>query len=44
MIKRRKVPEIRELFMNIGKQLGQRAIYFDVREGGEIIELESDEV
>ena len=25
----------------IGKQLGQRAIYFDVRKGGEIIDLEN---
>lgn len=29
----------RELFIRIGKQLGQRAIYFEVREGGEIIDL-----
>jgi hypothetical protein len=34
------VSEARELFMQIGKQLGQRAIYFEVREGGEIIDLE----
>ena len=30
----------RELFIRIGRQLGQRAIYFEVREGGEIIDLE----
>jgi hypothetical protein len=30
----------RELFIRIGKQLDQRAIYFEVREGGEIIDLE----
>ena len=30
----------RELFMEIGLQLGQRAIYFEVRDGGEIIDLE----
>jgi hypothetical protein len=36
----RRVNEARELFMKIGSQLGQRAIYFEVREGGEIIDLE----
>jgi hypothetical protein len=30
----------RELFMDIGRQLGQRAIYFEVRDEGEIIDLE----
>src|SRR4029453_9724291 len=30
------VNEARELFVSIGAQLGQRAIYFEVREGGEI--------
>jgi hypothetical protein len=35
-----RVREARELFMRIGKQLGQRAIYFEVREGGEIIDLD----
>ncbi len=34
------VNEARELFIDIGIQLGQRAIYFEVREGGEIIGLE----
>jgi hypothetical protein len=29
----------RELVIGIGKQLGQRAMYFEVREGGEIIDL-----
>jgi hypothetical protein len=35
-----RVSEARELFMSLGKQLGQRAIYFEVREGGEIIDLD----
>jgi hypothetical protein len=35
-----RVPEARALFTRIGKELGQRAIYFEVREGGEIIDLE----
>jgi hypothetical protein len=29
----------RELVIRIGKQLGQRAMYFEVREGGEIIDI-----
>lgn len=32
--------EARALLMGLGRQLGQRAIYFEVREGGEIIELD----
>src|SRR5438445_13323438 len=32
--------EARQLFARLGKQLGQRAIYFEVREGGEIIDLD----
>ncbi len=35
-----RLSEVRELFTQIGKQLGQRAIYLEVREGGEIIDLE----
>ncbi len=35
-----RVPEARKLFMRMGKQLGQRAIYFDVRDAGEIIDLD----
>ena len=35
-----RVREARELFTRIGKQLGQRAIYFEVREAGEIIDLD----
>src|SRR4051812_28839123 len=35
-----RVSEARELFMSIGSRLGQRAIFFEVREGGEIIDLE----
>ncbi len=29
----------RQLVIDIGKQLGQRAMYFEVREGGEIIHI-----
>jgi hypothetical protein len=35
-----RVSEVRELFTRMGEQLGQRAIYFEVREAGEIIDLE----
>ena len=35
-----RINEVRELFMDIGRQLGQKAIYFEVRDGGEIIDLE----
>jgi hypothetical protein len=35
-----RVSEARDLFMGVGRQLGQRAIYFEVREAGEIIDLE----
>jgi hypothetical protein len=35
-----RVAEARALFVRIGQQLGQRAIYFEVRDGGEIIDLE----
>jgi hypothetical protein len=35
-----RISEARELFMEVGKQLGQRAIYFEVRDAGEIIDLE----
>jgi hypothetical protein len=35
-----RVSEARELFSQIGKQLGQRAIYCEVREAGEIIDLD----
>ena len=35
-----RMSELREAFVNIGKQLGQRAIFFEAREGGEIIDLE----
>lgn len=35
-----RVGEARELFATIGKQLGQRAIYFEVRDAGEIIKLD----
>ena len=37
----KRLSEARELFKRIGKRLGQRAIYLEVREGGEIIDLES---
>jgi hypothetical protein len=32
--------EARELFARMGRQLGQRAIYFEAREGGEIVDLD----
>lgn len=35
-----RVSEARELFMGLGRQLGQRAIYFEVRDAGEIIDLD----
>jgi len=35
-----RVSEAREMFARIGRQLGQRAIYFEVRETGEIIDLD----
>lgn len=35
-----RLSEARDLLTSIGRQFGQRAIYFEVREGGEIIELE----
>jgi hypothetical protein len=35
-----RVNEGRELFTRMWKQLGQRAIYFKVREAGEIIDLD----
>jgi hypothetical protein len=40
LIEPEQLREARELFVLIGRQLGQIAIYFEVREGGEIIELE----
>ena len=40
VVSKEEVAEARELFIDIGKQLGQRAIFFEVREGGEIIDLE----
>ena len=30
----------KELCMDIGRRLGQRAIYFEVRDGGEIVDLD----
>jgi hypothetical protein len=35
-----RVSDARELVTRIGKQLGQRVMYFEVREGGEIIDLD----
>jgi hypothetical protein len=35
-----RVSEAREMFTRVGRQLGQRAIYFEVREAGEIIDLD----
>ena len=40
LVPRERVTEARELFTRVGKQLGQRAIYFEVREAGEIIDLD----
>jgi hypothetical protein len=40
VISRKEVGKARAHFMEIGRQLGQRAIYFELREGGEIIDLE----
>jgi hypothetical protein len=40
LVPAKRVSEARDLFIRIGKQLGQRAIYFEVRESGEIIDLE----
>jgi len=34
------IQEARESVIRIGRQLGQRAMYFEVREGGEIIDIE----
>jgi hypothetical protein len=38
-----RVKQVRELFVKIGKRLGQRAIYIEVREGGEIIGLNGED-
>ena len=35
-----RVREAQDLFVRIGKQLGQRAIYFEVRDAVEIIDLD----
>jgi hypothetical protein len=40
LIAAEQVKEARELFMQIGSTLGQRAIYFEVRDCGEIIDLD----
>ena len=40
LVPSQRLSKARHLFMQLGKQLGQRAIYFEVREGGEIIELD----
>ena len=42
VVDRHRVDEARELFKSIGKQLGQRAIFFEVRDSGEIIDLEDE--
>jgi hypothetical protein len=39
LIQPERLPEARELFVRIGRRLGQLAIYFEVREGGEIIDV-----
>jgi hypothetical protein len=43
VVPRHRVAEVRKHFMKVGKQLGQRAIFFEVREGGEIIELNGED-
>jgi hypothetical protein len=43
VVPRHRVEEVRKHFMKIGKRLGQRAIFFEVREGGEIIELNGED-
>jgi hypothetical protein len=40
LISPKRLQEARDLFVRIGSRLGQRAIYFEVRDGGEIIDLE----
>ena len=40
MIDPEQLQEARELVTQIGRRLGQRAMYFEVREGGEIIDIE----
>ena len=40
VVSRSRVKEAKEMFIEIGRRLGQRAIYFELREGGEIIDLE----
>lgn len=39
VIEPEQLPIAREFVISIGKQLGQRAMYFEVREGGEIIDI-----
>jgi hypothetical protein len=43
VVSRKRQKQVRQLFVSIGKQLGQRAIYFEVREGGDIIELNGED-
>ena len=40
VLSKEEIDKARELFVSIGNQLGQRAIFFEVRAGGEIIELD----
>ncbi|MBL8792642.1 MAG: hypothetical protein JNM56_01925 [Planctomycetia bacterium] len=40
MVPPERLGEVRATFVRIGRQLGQRAIYFEVRDGGEVIDLE----
>jgi hypothetical protein len=40
LIKPGQLQEVRELVLRIGKQPGQRAMYFEVRAGGEILDVE----
>lgn len=40
LIAHERLNQARALFMRIGRRLGQRAIYFEARETGEIIDLD----
>lgn len=40
VVRPKQLADARAMFADIGRQLGQRAIYFEVRDGGEIIDLD----
>ena len=37
-----RVNAVRKMYVRIGKRLGQRALFYEVREGGEIIDLDEE--